>query len=51
MSAKSISIVMPIYNEEALLDELFSRVTRVLDSVERELCAFVRMGTHQRWFA
>ncbi len=37
MSAKSISIVMPIYNEEALLDELFSRVARVLDSVEREL--------------
>jgi polyisoprenyl-phosphate glycosyltransferase len=37
MSAKSISIVMPIYNEEALLDELFSRVTRVLDSIEKEL--------------
>ena len=37
MSAKSISIVMPIYNEEALLDELFSRVTRVLDLVEKEL--------------
>src|ERR1035437_6940762 len=35
-SANSISIVMPIYNEEALLDELFSRVTRVLDSLDRE---------------
>jgi polyisoprenyl-phosphate glycosyltransferase len=37
MSAKTISIVMPIYNEEALLDELFSRVTRVLGSMEQEL--------------
>jgi glycosyltransferase involved in cell wall biosynthesis len=37
MPTKSISIVMPIYNEEALLDELFSRVTRVLDSIEKEL--------------
>jgi glycosyltransferase involved in cell wall biosynthesis len=37
MPSKSISIVMPIYNEEELLSELFSRVTRVLDSVEKEL--------------
>ncbi|HEY3874967.1 MAG TPA: glycosyltransferase family 2 protein [Candidatus Kapabacteria bacterium] len=36
MPATTISIVMPIYNEEALLPELFERVTRVLDRLERE---------------
>ena len=36
MPATTISIVMPIYNEEALLSELFDRVTRVLDRIERE---------------
>jgi polyisoprenyl-phosphate glycosyltransferase len=44
MSATSISIVMPIYNEEALLDELFSRMTRVLSSIEQEfglMCEWV----------
>ncbi len=36
MPATSISIVMPIYNEEALLPELLERMTRVLDRLERE---------------
>ncbi len=48
---RSISIVMPIYNEEALLDELCSRVTRVLDSVERELslsCEWVLINDGSR---
>ena len=48
---RSISIVMPIYNEEALLDELFSRVTRVLDSIERELalsCEWVLINDGSR---
>src|SRR5579863_4212625 len=33
MPQRSVSIVMPIYNEEALLPELFARVTRVLDNL------------------
>ncbi|HZK75968.1 MAG TPA: glycosyltransferase family 2 protein [Candidatus Kapabacteria bacterium] len=33
---RSVSIVMPIYNEEALLGELFDRMTRVFHSVETE---------------
>src|SRR5579883_1300095 len=33
---RSLSIVMPIYNEEALIDELVRRVTHVMDSLERE---------------
>ena len=32
----TLSVVMPIYNEEALLEELFRRVTRVFDAVEHE---------------
>ncbi len=36
MPDKTISIVMPIYNEEALLEELSLRVTRVLDSLEKD---------------
>jgi glycosyltransferase involved in cell wall biosynthesis len=36
MPATSISIVMPIYNEEALLGELFERMTCVLGGIERE---------------
>jgi glycosyltransferase involved in cell wall biosynthesis len=42
---------MPIYNEEALLDELFSRVTHVLDSIERELtlsCEWVLINDGSR---
>ena len=34
-----ISVVMPIYNEEALLEELFRRVTHVFDTVEQEFSA------------
>jgi dolichol-phosphate mannosyltransferase len=51
MPAKSISIVMPIYNEEALLDELYSRVTRVLDSVQQDFglsCEWVLINDGSR---
>ncbi len=47
----SISIVMPIYNEEALLRELFERMTRVLDSVEKEFglaCEWVLVNDGSR---
>lgn len=32
---RSLSIVMPIYNEESLLGELFERMTRVLSGIEK----------------
>jgi dolichol-phosphate mannosyltransferase len=51
MPAKSISIVMPIYNEEALLSELYSRVTHVVDSLEREFrleCEWVLVNDGSR---
>lgn len=34
MPVRSLSIVMPIYNEESLLGELFERMTRVLSGIE-----------------
>ncbi len=51
MPAKSISIVMPIYNEEALLSELSERVTHVFDSLEREFgleCEWVLVNDGSR---
>jgi polyisoprenyl-phosphate glycosyltransferase len=47
----SISVVMPIYNEEALLDELFSRMMRVFDSIESEFgfeCEWVLVNDGSR---
>ena len=35
--SKSLSVVMPIYNEEQLLPELFARVARVLTEIEATL--------------
>src|SRR5437868_6624396 len=37
MPEKTISIVMPIYNEEALLGELFARVTGVMDKLRLDM--------------
>jgi len=51
MPARSISIVMPIYNEEALLDELFSRMLRVFDSIQTEfglVCEWVLVNDGSR---
>ncbi len=55
MPATTISIVMPIYNEEALLAELFERVTNVLDRVERDFAigaewVLVNDGSRDRTF-
>jgi dolichol-phosphate mannosyltransferase len=36
MPKRSISVVMPIYNEEPLLPELFERMSRVLRTIEHE---------------
>src|SRR5581483_6781325 len=48
---RSISIVMPIYNEEALLNELFERMTRVMDGIESEFrlaCEWVLVNDGSR---
>jgi polyisoprenyl-phosphate glycosyltransferase len=47
----SISVVMPIYNEEALLDELFSRMLRIFNSIESEfglVCEWVLVNDGSR---
>jgi glycosyltransferase involved in cell wall biosynthesis len=51
MSQRSISVVMPIYNEEALLAELFSRMSRVFQGIEREFgltCEWVLVNDGSR---
>ncbi len=48
---RTLSIVMPIYNEEALLPELFSRVQRVMDSAEHQFdlrCEWVLVNDGSR---
>jgi len=48
---RSISVVMPIYNEEALLDELFLRMLRVFNSIESDfglLCEWVLVNDGSR---
>jgi dolichol-phosphate mannosyltransferase len=51
MPQPTISIVIPIYNEEALLEELFTRVERVMDGVESTLgmrCQWVLVNDGSR---
>ncbi|MDP4199438.1 MAG: glycosyltransferase family 2 protein [Bacteroidota bacterium] len=53
MPSRTVSIVMPIYNEESLLSELFDRMTRVLNGLETSTglageWVIVNDGSHDR---
>jgi len=46
---KSLSIIVPCYNEEAVIETTYRRLKTVLDSLERETCIiFINDGSNDR---